>query len=347
MYGGAQVTETKGGVLTVKTYWPFGAGVEIDVGTEPTELNWIHADRLGSPVAISDLSGALNERLAYDAWGKRRSTDGKSTPDKLDGVIDNRGFTNHEMLDQLELVHMNGRVYDPSIGRFVSADPMIGDPINGQNYNRYSYVLNNPTNLTDPTGCDSEDCSTPESCVTGNKHECKKDCEKSRDGKDVRHRQISDDEWELDTGKVTSTTKTANMQARVDAKISANNATTPGKGFWDPKYDPNAYPGSGWVDMANGLWNAGMSLGSEMRAGTTAVVAYFTGDDQQVSASISEMKQNAPGAIMAVVIISGKAGRSAAVSAEQAKMTQALAARDALAKSLAPLKGKAPATVTA
>ncbi len=47
---------------------------------------------------------------------------------------------------------MNGRIYDPLIGRFLSADPILQDPMNGQSYNRYTYVLNNPTNLTDPTG---------------------------------------------------------------------------------------------------------------------------------------------------------------------------------------------------
>jgi RHS repeat-associated protein len=56
------------------------------------------------------------------------------------------------MLDQLDLVHMNGRVYDPFVARFLSADPIIQDPLNGQNYSRYTYVFNNPTNLTDPTG---------------------------------------------------------------------------------------------------------------------------------------------------------------------------------------------------
>ncbi len=56
------------------------------------------------------------------------------------------------MLDQLDLVHMNGRVYDPYTARFLTADPLIQDPVNGQSYNRYSYVLNNPTNWTDPTG---------------------------------------------------------------------------------------------------------------------------------------------------------------------------------------------------
>jgi len=66
--------------------------------------------------------------------------------------LDNKGYTGHEMLDQVELVHMNGRIYDPITARFLSGDPLIQDPMNGQSYNRYSYVLNNPTNLTDPTG---------------------------------------------------------------------------------------------------------------------------------------------------------------------------------------------------
>ncbi len=152
IYAGAQEVETAGSQVRVKTYWRNGIGVEIDRPGKPTELNWTHADRLGSPVAISDENGNLREELAYDAWGKRRDTGNNATPDTLDGKTDNRGFTNHEMLDQLDLVHMNGRVYDPFIGRFLSGDPLIDDPMNGQNYSRYSYVLNNPTNLTDPTG---------------------------------------------------------------------------------------------------------------------------------------------------------------------------------------------------
>ena len=47
---------------------------------------------------------------------------------------------------------MNGRVYDPQIGRFLSADPHIQDPYNTQSYNRYSYVMNNPLKYTDPSG---------------------------------------------------------------------------------------------------------------------------------------------------------------------------------------------------
>jgi RHS repeat-associated protein len=157
VYAGPQEVETKAGLTTVKTYWPYGVGVEIDRGTAATELNWTHVDRLGSPVAMSTSTGTLREKLAYDAWGKRRTLDGAPlngtpTPDTIDGLTDNRGFTGHEMLDQLDLVHMNGRIYDPLTARFMSADPILQDPMNGQSYNRYSYVMNTPTNLPDPTG---------------------------------------------------------------------------------------------------------------------------------------------------------------------------------------------------
>ena len=47
---------------------------------------------------------------------------------------------------------MNGRIYDPTLGRFLQADPHIQAPNNSQNYNRYSYVLNNPMSYTDPSG---------------------------------------------------------------------------------------------------------------------------------------------------------------------------------------------------
>jgi RHS repeat-associated protein len=169
-YAGAQEVETtSGGARTVKTYWPMGLGVEIDrpaTGSPPvapaTQLSWWHKDRLGSVIAITSDTGIFRERLAFDAWGKRRTLTGSlsgttPTPDTIDGVIDNRGYTGHEMLDQLDLVHMNGRIYDPLTARFMSADPILQDPMNAQSYNRYSYVLNNPTNLTDPTGFCAKD----------------------------------------------------------------------------------------------------------------------------------------------------------------------------------------------
>ncbi|MDP3912939.1 MAG: RHS repeat-associated core domain-containing protein, partial [Bacteroidota bacterium] len=55
-------------------------------------------------------------------------------------------------MDLFDLVNMNGRVYDPVIGRFLSADPLIQNPENLQSLNRYSYCLNNPLSMTDPSG---------------------------------------------------------------------------------------------------------------------------------------------------------------------------------------------------
>lgn len=150
-YAGAFEVETKNGASKVKTYLPMGLGVEIEDSTG-TKLLWFHTDRLNSVVALTDDTGNVVESMSYDSWGRRRSTSGDDATDALDGGMDYKGFTGHEMLDQLDLVHMNGRVYEPTIARFTSADPIIQDPEHSQSYNRYTYVRNNPTNLTDPTG---------------------------------------------------------------------------------------------------------------------------------------------------------------------------------------------------
>ena len=121
--------------------------------TSVTTLRYLHKDHLGSTNAISDESGTVVERLAYDAWGKRQFPNG--TPDNgntLVGINTDRGFTGHEHLEEVGLVHMNGRIYDPRIGRFMSADPLIQSPYNLQSYNRYTYGFNNPLNGVDPSG---------------------------------------------------------------------------------------------------------------------------------------------------------------------------------------------------
>ena len=116
-------------------------------------LSYFHHDHLGSIAAISNAQGAVVERLAFDPWGKRRNANGLPDPaDSLAGSYTDRGFTMHEHLDEVGVTHMNGRIYDPLIGRFMSADPFIQAPDNLQGYNRYAYVQNNPLNLVDPSG---------------------------------------------------------------------------------------------------------------------------------------------------------------------------------------------------
>ena len=68
------------------------------------------------------------------------------------GYLFDRGYTGHEHLEEFNLINMNGRVYDPLLGRFMSPDNYIQAPDYTQNFNRYSYALNNPLIYTDPSG---------------------------------------------------------------------------------------------------------------------------------------------------------------------------------------------------
>ena len=126
-------------------------------GTGAVTRSYIHKDHLGSVVAVSDDSGNLTH-YSFDAWGNRRDADDWSTLSTFDhsSLSTDRGFTGHEQLDHLDLVHMNGRIYDPIIGRMISPDPLIQAPENLQSFNRYSYVWNNPLTNTDPSGFEAD-----------------------------------------------------------------------------------------------------------------------------------------------------------------------------------------------
>jgi RHS repeat-associated protein len=127
-------------------------GVYIEKADETVVTRYFHTDHLGSISVISNEAGAAVERLSYDAWGKRRHPNGEPDPAGSITSEESRGFTGHEQLDSVGLIHMNGRVYDPLLGRFGSPDPMTEDPFSSQGWNRYSYVGNSPVNFTDPSG---------------------------------------------------------------------------------------------------------------------------------------------------------------------------------------------------
>jgi RHS repeat-associated protein len=130
----------------------------LDATLKPVVTNnqvptYLHRDSLGSVVAVTNEAGTVLARYAYDPFGKRRNPNGLTDPaDALRADLTDRGFTNHEHLDALGLINMNGRFYDPALGRFMSADPYIQAPDNLQSYNRYSYTMNNPLCMVDPTG---------------------------------------------------------------------------------------------------------------------------------------------------------------------------------------------------
>ena len=125
----------------------------IDDGRTATDkTRYLHRDHLGSIDTISDERGQKVMQLSYDPHGKRRLPDWLAgTP--VDAAAETpRGFTGHEHLDGVGLIHMNGRVYDPALGRFISADPFVPDIETSKGFNRYAYVNDNPLSYTDPSG---------------------------------------------------------------------------------------------------------------------------------------------------------------------------------------------------
>ncbi|UOE39880.1 hypothetical protein MTP09_08060 [Chryseobacterium suipulveris] len=123
----------------------------------------MHKDYLGSILAITDEQGNKLEQHHFDALGNLthlKIGNGAIITDKeqirtylSDGnLIVDRGYTSHEHFVEVGLIHMNGRLYDPLLKRFLNADENIQDPHNTQNYNKYGYVLNNPLMYNDPSG---------------------------------------------------------------------------------------------------------------------------------------------------------------------------------------------------
>lgn len=139
-----------------KKYFINAGGTTIGVAILTNDTTWSfqywHKDHLGSNMVLTNEAGTVVERMAYEPFGKRRNADGSTDANGTLTSAADRGFTGHEMMDEVGLINMNGRIYDPAIGRFLSADPYIQSPDNLQSYNRYAYVWNNPLNATDPTG---------------------------------------------------------------------------------------------------------------------------------------------------------------------------------------------------
>ena len=133
----------------------YGAPVVLEV-TDTMSYRYVMRDHLGSitHVYTAEPIPTLLQELSYDAWGRLRNPDtheayaSGSVPTPILG----RGYTGHRHIAGIGLIDMNARLYDPMLGRFLSPDPHIQSPDCPQNYNRYSYCLNNPLRYTDPTG---------------------------------------------------------------------------------------------------------------------------------------------------------------------------------------------------
>ncbi|MBP9132627.1 MAG: VCBS repeat-containing protein [Saprospiraceae bacterium] len=135
----------------------YGAGlvsVVERIGTTDSYF-YTYTDHLGSILTVTNSTGStIVAEQNFDAWGRYRNKDTWSytSPTIPTFVWLTRGYTGHEHLREFNLVNMNGRLYDPLVARMLSPDNYVQAPDMTQNFNRYSYVLNNPLRYTDPTG---------------------------------------------------------------------------------------------------------------------------------------------------------------------------------------------------
>lgn len=149
-----RIADSGGSVI----YRRYIGGVAVADYTPPEGqvTRYLVQDHLGSTHAITDQSGNLIQHQSFTAFGQRANAATYVPLDVAALIAANdpttRGFTGHEHVDGLGVIHMNGRIYDPKLGRFLQADPIVQNIIIGQNLNRYSYVLNNPLKYTDPSG---------------------------------------------------------------------------------------------------------------------------------------------------------------------------------------------------
>ena len=148
----------KNGVTTERCYVSGGEGVcaVVEKKNNANKTYYIHKDNLGSWNVISDSIGNIVQRVSLDAWGRRRNAFNWTYTSTGDQYFNqtlrfDRGYTGHEHIQAFNLINMNGRMYDPAVGRFLSPD-IFADAGSTQGMNSYSYCNNNPLMFTDPSG---------------------------------------------------------------------------------------------------------------------------------------------------------------------------------------------------
>ncbi|MBL0049726.1 MAG: VCBS repeat-containing protein [Bacteroidetes bacterium] len=115
---------------------------------------YVYTDHLGSIQKLTNEQGVVIAKQDFDAWGNYRNPDDWTflTQEPINPKWLYRGYTGHEHIKEFSLINMNARLYDPVINSMLSPDNYVQTPNFTQNYNRYSYGLNNPLKYTDPTG---------------------------------------------------------------------------------------------------------------------------------------------------------------------------------------------------
>ncbi|MDE1243289.1 RHS repeat domain-containing protein [Vibrio aestuarianus] len=186
-----RVTDTNTGIVQHK-HFVYADGKLIALNTQvkdadnklkDKQVRYLHYDALNSVDMITDGYGLVVERRSYDTWGKQRKVAWREDGplEVVQQAMTNRGYTGHEEIIEVGLVHMNGRVYDQELARFISPDPIVQAPYVTNSFNRYAYVLNNPLKYTDPTGFmfAGGECSVRSGDSSGRRSDSQNGCDNS------------------------------------------------------------------------------------------------------------------------------------------------------------------------
>jgi RHS repeat-associated protein len=175
----AKMVVQQSGTSILTRWYPSGCYIKEIAGSVTKEYTFIGGDSYSAPIVaitqsgtttyydilrdylgnithvVNATTGSVVAEYSFDAWGRMRnpSTWTNYAPGSEPALfIAGRGFTGHEHLPWFNLINMNGRVYDPLLGMFLSADNYVQNPDLTQNFNRYGYCLNNPLKYSDPSG---------------------------------------------------------------------------------------------------------------------------------------------------------------------------------------------------
>ena len=104
-----------------------------------------HVNVLGSDTHMTDWAGSDAQAILYYPWGQVWSNPGGNSLLQVYASLTLYDTVNNGYVPPF-------RYYVSNQGRWLTPDPLVGDVTNPQSLNRYAYVLNRPTTLTDPTG---------------------------------------------------------------------------------------------------------------------------------------------------------------------------------------------------
>jgi RHS repeat-associated protein len=122
------------------------AGGQLIAEYKNSTTYFVHDNNLGSSTILTSLAGAVVDCNAMYPYGEQDTTICTTSNSIWDK------FTGYRLDPETGLEYDHARYYNPSLGRFMSADPFAGNVGNPQSMNRYPYVVNNPLRFTDPTG---------------------------------------------------------------------------------------------------------------------------------------------------------------------------------------------------